>query len=413
MKEELRKFIYDVQEKLLLEHIKRREENFRKAPDPNFYFSNRPNTPGSSNIDNSNAEDTSSGDEDLNTSSGQIDISSDEREDNSSDNEDSRTSSPMLYSPIDIPCRQEELRSACQFPMSVNVIDFGDEYEDDDAEKELVAKEIDRLLYRPKTLLVFCDASFNVRSKQYSGAAAIYLSNKNNKKEYVKLTSKVIIRGYADNNNHAEVLTANEASKIANSEIRKWFQNGVENPIESHEDPDKIVVYCDNMIPVNVFRWLKHNDNYTTRTKKNFSGKQDSKEYQESLIECHNWISNIFQLYFKKPCKHMNKKATFMCDDQDESYMFELISIYKNQLRTDQAFNRELDCFDEFTGGFDIRHCPGHSGIVKFDEVDLEARTNLRVAKRFPNQGYSTRYKNIIATFKETDGRKTQGSLWE
>merc|ERR1712130_1078789 len=99
---------------------------------------------------------------------------------------------------------------------------------------------------------------------------------------------------------------------------------------------------------------LKHNDNYTTRTKKNFSGKQESKE---SLIECHNWISNIFQLYFKKPCKHMNKKATFMCDDQDESYMFELISIYKNQLRTDQAFNRELDCFDEFTGGFDIRHC--------------------------------------------------------
>lgn len=109
----------------------------------------------------------------------------------------------------------------------------------------------------------------------------------------------------------------------------------------------------------------------------------------------------------------MSKRAMFISDDQDELYMYELISIHKNQLRTDLHFDRKLDCFDEKIGGFDIRHCPGHQGIIKFDEVDLEARTDLRVCKRFPNQGYCTEYKNIIATFKETNGRKTKGSLWE
>jgi len=249
MKDELRKFIYDVQEALLLQHIETRENNFLKTPLPDFFFSNRPTTTESSGIDVSSAEQ------------------------NSSSDEDSKTSSPSFSSsPIDIDCRQEEpslneLNETVSRIMSVNTIDI--KHEGDD-EKEYVSQEIDRLLYRPKTLLVFCDASYDDRSKQFSGAAAVYLSNKNKNSEYVKIIAEVIIRGEADNNNHAEVLTANKASQIADIEIRKWFKNGDENSIQSHEKPDKIVVYCDNMIPVNIFRWCKHNNNYTSRQKKLF-----------------------------------------------------------------------------------------------------------------------------------------------
>jgi len=109
----------------------------------------------------------------------------------------------------------------------------------------------------------------------------------------------------------------------------------------------------------------------------------------------------------------MSKTATYIFSDQDELYMYELISRHENQLRTDHFYNRELDCFNENSGGFDIRHCPGHRGIIKFDEVDLIARADLRIAKRFPNHGYCTRYQDRITTFTETEGRKTQGSLWE
>lgn len=367
MNEEMREnFIYAAQEILLLEYIRIRENSFLRPFHPENFFADTP-----AEVGLTSEEETASGDE--------------------PDSGPTAVEIQCLPEPWISP---EDLEAEIRRIVEVNAIDI--EYKGD-TEKEIVSQEIDRLLYRPKTLVMFCDASYDHKSKQYSGAAAIYLSSNDENKDPVKITGRIISCGVADNNNHAEILTAIDAMMIADNEVRKWFQNE-KNSIKTHERPDKIIMYCDNMIPINIFRWIKHNHNYTTSRTKTSSEPDD---YEDSLIECHKLASSIYQFYFQKECKHMCKTVEYLYSDQNESYMYELIKPHLDQLRTDTHFISELDCFDELPGGFDIRHCPGHRGILVFDEVDNYARADLRVAVSRSHH-FVTSYENIPIIIKAT-----------
>merc|ERR1712079_473506 len=152
------------------------------------------------------------------------------------------------------------------------------------------------------------------------------------------------------------------------------------------------------MIPINIFRWSKHNHNYSNRTRRNSSASIcESDDYKHSMIQCHELARDLFQFYFEKECKHMCKTAKYLFSNQNESYMYELIRPFQDQLRTDTHFISKLDCFEEFSGGFDIRHCPGHRGILVFDKIDFKARADLRVAVSRSHY-YETSYKKVTLT---------------
>lgn len=246
-------------------------------------------------------------------------------------------------------------------------------------EKELIQDEINKLLYQPGAMLVFADAAYDANQNKYSGAITIYLANKTPSGVCAKLRTK-FVRGYADHSIHAEVLTACAAMEKSEGYLEDWFRNELRCSSQ-YELPSKIVLYCDNIVPVNIFRWAKHNYDYYNdyyNTRRQNSRRPPSQNYERSMKKFHDLVKTAFDSYFTKPCNHMRKLPRYSRHHEKRSYMYILIPEHRNQLRTDTNFRADRDCFDDNEDGFDVRHCPAHRGVQQFDRNDVAARRDLR-----------------------------------
>jgi len=247
-------------------------------------------------------------------------------------------------------------------------------------EKEAVQDEINELLYKSGTMLIFCDASFHHGTKLFVGARTIYLANNNCRNPYAKITSK-FCHGLVKDNNHAEVEAAIFAMRNSESDVENWFRHKHSSLTNNYSSPKKIVMYCDNIIPVNIFRWAKHNKNYNRRDRsrsRNRSGSPES--VSDSKKQLHELVRTAFVKFFEDPCNHMLKSRHNPSGNNADEFILD--RQYRDQLRTDTDYKPNLDCFDLDSNGFDLRHCPGHQGIGLFDDNDRLANRELSRYRR-------------------------------
>merc|ERR1712150_231750 len=93
----------------------------------------------------------------------------------------------------------------------------------------------------------------------------------------------------------SECLTAKYALDKLETTLNNWYAKKQSRAID-YPKPDKVVCYCDNMMPAIMFRHLKHGA---------VCPFQSNRFFNNILNPLHQQMEKLYIQYFKQHCKHM------------------------------------------------------------------------------------------------------------